>query len=204
VLERIGRAGGTAAPEALVADLVAFFHDRLKVQLREQGARHDLVDAVLAAGVGDEEGAHRSLAVHEDDLLMIVRRVEALGAFLSSEDGANLLTGHRRAANILKAEEKKDGRTYHGRPRPELFRDQEEIALAAAIDTARDEAEVAIVREDFATAMAALARLRAPVDAFFDKVLVNAEEPAVRENRLKLLNEIRSTTLAVADFSKIQ
>ncbi|NWG26170.1 MAG: glycine--tRNA ligase subunit beta, partial [Pseudorhodoplanes sp.] len=172
-------------------DLLSFFADRLKVQLREQGARHDLVDAVFAL-----EG--------QDDLLMIVRRVEALGKFLDTEDGKNLLAGVKRASNILRIEEKKDGKVYDGAPDEKLLTEPEERALAGAIDTAREDAASAVAREDFAAAMSAMAKLRPAVDAFFDKVTVNAEDKALRENRLKLLNEIRAATRAVADFSRIE
>jgi len=171
--------------------LLPFFADRLKVQLRDQGARHDLVDAVFAL-----EG--------QDDILMIVRRVEALAAFLATDDGKNLLAGAKRAANILRIEEKKDGRAFDGVPDASLYAQDEEKALAAAIDRARAEATEAVAREDFAAAMTAMAGLRPAVDAFFDKVTVNADDKAVRENRLKLLGEIRAATRAVADFSKIQ
>jgi glycyl-tRNA synthetase beta chain len=172
-------------------DLLSFFADRLKVQLREQGARHDLVDAVFAL-----EG--------QDDLLLIVRRVEALGKFLDSEDGKNLLAGYKRATNIIRIEEKKDGRAYTGAPQPKLYRQAEEKALAAAIDAAKEEAARAVEKEDFAAAMRAMAKLRPHVDAFFDKVTVNVDDKAVRENRLKLLNQIREATRRVADFSRIE
>jgi glycyl-tRNA synthetase beta chain len=172
-------------------DLLDFFADRLKVQLREQGARHDLVDAVFAL-----EG--------QDDLLMVVRRVEALGKFLDTDDGKNLLAGTKRAANILRIEEKKDGKVYDGAPDPALYSLDEEKALAKAINQVKAEASAAVAKEDFASAMSAMAKLRPAVDAFFDKVKVNDDDPRVRENRLKLLNEIRAATRAVADFSKIQ
>jgi len=175
----------------LPSDLLAFFADRLKVQLREQGARHDLVDAVFALG-------------GQDDLLMIVRRVEALGKFLDSDDGKNLLAGTKRASNILAIEEKKDKRSFDGAPDAALYGLTEEKALAKAIDEVKAEAGAAVAKEDFAAAMSAMAKLRPPVDAFFDKVRVNDDDSKVRENRLKLLNEIRSATRAVADFSKIQ
>ncbi len=171
--------------------LLSFFADRLKVQLREQGARHDLVDAVFAL-----EG--------QDDLLMIVRRVEALGKFLDTDDGKNLLAGTKRASNILAIEEKKDKRAFDGAPDPSLYSLPEEKALAKAIEQVKAEASAAVASEDFAGAMSALAKLRPAVDAFFDKVKVNDDDPKVRENRLKLLNEIRAATRAVADFSKIQ
>jgi glycyl-tRNA synthetase beta chain len=174
-----------------IVELLSFFADRLKVQLREQGARHDLVDAVFAL-----EG--------QDDLLMIVRRVEALGKFLDTEDGKNLLAGTKRAANILRIEEKKDGRTYEDAPNAALYSLNEEKTLAKAIDQAKAEASAAVAKEDFAGAMSAMAKLRPAVDAFFDKVKVNDDDAKVRENRLKLLNEIRAATRAVADFSRIQ
>jgi glycyl-tRNA synthetase beta chain len=184
---------GNLAPA--IGDLLVFFADRLKVQLREQGARHDLVDAVFAL-----EG--------QDDLLLIVRRVEALGKFLDTEDGKNLLAGYKRATNIIRIEEKKDGREYVGRPDPSLYRQDEEWALAKAIDAAKTEAASAVKEEDFAAAMRAMAKLRPHVDAFFDKVTVNvadgADKAKLRENRLKLLNEIRDATRTVADFSKIE
>ncbi|MEA2906674.1 MAG: glycyl-tRNA synthetase beta chain [Alphaproteobacteria bacterium] len=176
-------------------DLLAFFADRLKVQLREQGARHDLVDAVFAL-----EG--------QDDLVLIVRRVEALGKLLDSEDGKNLLAGYKRATNILRIEEKKDARDYVGKPDPQFYRQDEEWALAKAIDAAREEASAAVAKEDFAAAMRAMARLRPHVDAFFETVTVNVAEgddkAKLRENRLRLLNEIREATRTVADFSKIE
>jgi glycyl-tRNA synthetase beta chain len=177
--------------DVLITDLLSFFADRLKVQLREQGARHDLVDAVFSL-----EG--------QDDLLMVVRRVEALGKFLDTDDGKNLLAGTKRAANILRIEEKKDGRAYDGAPNPALYSLAEEKALAQAIDRSKTEASAAIAKEDFAGAMSAMTKLRPAVDAFFDHVKVNDDDPKVRENRLKLLNEIRAATRAVADFSKIQ
>jgi glycyl-tRNA synthetase beta chain len=178
--------------QEIVADeLMEFFADRLKVQLREQGARHDLVDAVFAL-----EG--------QDDLLLIVRRVEALGQFLDSEDGKNLLAGYKRATNIIRIEEKKDNRHYTGAPQAKLYRQPEEKALASAIETAEAEAARAVKKEDFVAAMRAMAKLRPHVDAFFDKVTVNVEEKPLRENRLKLLNQIREATRAVADFSKIE
>ena len=175
----------------LPSDLLSFFADRLKVQLREQGARHDLVDAVFSLG-------------GQDDLLLVVRRVEALGTFLDSDDGKNLLAGTKRASNILAIEEKRDKRTFDGEPIPALYSVPEEKALADVIDLVKVEASVAVMNEDFAAAMSFMATLRPAVDAFFDKVKVNDDDPKVRENRLKLLNEIRSATRAVADFSKIE
>ena len=172
-------------------DLLSFFADRLKVQLREQGARHDLVDAVFALG-------------GQDDLLMVVRRVEALGKFLDTDDGKNLLAGTKRASNILAIEEKKDKRSFAGAPESSLYKLDEEKNLARAISEVKAEAGAAVAKEDFAGAMGALAKLRPVVDAFFDKAKVNDDDKAVRENRLKLLAEIREATRAVADFSKIQ
>jgi glycyl-tRNA synthetase beta chain len=172
-------------------DLLAFFADRLKVQLREQGARHDLVDAVLALE-------------SQDDMLLIVRRVEALAAFLDSDDGRNLVAGYKRAANILRIEEKKDKLEYTTAPDPALYQQDEEKALAEAMAATKLEADLAIVREDFASAMSAIAKLRPHVDAFFDKVTVNVGDVLIRANRLRLLNRIREATRAVADFSKIE
>jgi glycyl-tRNA synthetase beta chain len=180
-----------AGREQASDDLLAFFADRLKVQLREQGTRHDLVDAVFAL-----EG--------QDDLLLIVRRVEALGKFLDTDDGKNLLAGYKRATNIIRIEEKKDAREYVGKPDPSLYRQDEERALAKTIDAAKAEAAAAVAREDFSSAMSAMAKLRPHVDAFFDKVTVNVEDKPIRENRLRLLNEIREATRAVADFSRIE
>ena len=136
--------------------------------------------------------------------MLIVRRIEALASLLATEDGKNLLSGYRRAANIIRIEEKKDRRTYGGSPEPALYRQPEEEALASAIGESRAEAAAAVAREDFETAMRALAKLRPHVDAFFDKVTVNTEDPELRENRLKLLNEIRDATRAVADFARIE
>ena len=172
-------------------DLIAFFADRLKVQLREQGARHDLVDAVFSLS-------------GQDDLLMIMRRVDALGKFLESDDGKNLLAGVKRASNILRIEEKKDKREYNGTPDAKLYQLAEEKALAEAINAVKKEATTAVGKEDFAGAMTAIAKLRPRVDAYFEKVTVNVNDKALRENRLRLLNEIREATRAVADFSKIE
>ena len=190
-LKEIGTKQALVDPDKLPPDLLAFFADRLKVQLREQGARHDLVDAVFALG-------------GQDDLLVVVRRVEALGKFLDSDDGKNLLTGTKRASNILSIEEKKDKRSFDSAPDASLYKLDEEKALAKAIDQVKREAGAAVAKEDFAAAMGAMAKLRPAVDAFFDKVKVNDDDAKVRENRLKLLAEIRAATRAVADFSKIQ
>ncbi|MFN0262667.1 glycine--tRNA ligase subunit beta [Tepidamorphus sp. 3E244] len=176
--------------DRLISDLLSFFADRLKVQLRDEGARHDLVDAVFALP-------------DQDDLLMVTRRVEALGAFLDTDDGANLMAAYKRAANILRIEEKKDDTTYPATPDPDRFAVQEERALFDALETARGEVDMALEREDFADAMTALSKLRAPVDTFFDDVTVNAEDADVRVNRLKLLAAIRGTMDRVAVFDKV-
>ncbi len=172
-------------------DLLAFFADRLKVHLREQGARHDLIDAVFALP-------------GQDDLMMIVARVEALGRFLETDDGANLLAGVKRAANILRIEEKKDDRAHDGKPQPKLFALDEERALHDAITKVSAAVKKALGDEDFARAMTAIAELRAPVDAFFDHVTVNADDAALRENRLRLLARIRAIAGQIADFTKIE
>ena len=176
--------------EAEIWDLLAFFADRLKVLLRDQGQRHDLVDAVFALG--------------DDDLVRITARVRALEAFLSTEDGANLLAGYRRAANILKAEAKKHpGEVYDGAVEPERLSAAEERALAEALERVGAEVGPRLEAEDFEGAMSALARLRGPVDAFFDRVLVNDADPAVRLNRLRLLGRVQAEMGRVADFSAI-
>ncbi len=172
-------------------DLLAFFADRLKVYLREKGARYDLIDAVFALP-------------GQDDLLVIVRRVEALGRFLDTEDGKNLLVGYRRAANIVAAEEKKDGKgAFAGAHDASALVLPEEIALADALAAAGAEARERVAREDFEGAMRALAKLRAPVDAFFVGVTVNVDDAELRRNRLRLLGELREAVHTVADFSKI-
>jgi glycyl-tRNA synthetase beta chain len=174
--------------EKRISDLLSFFADRLKQYLRDQGQRHDLIDAVFALG--------------EDDLVLITRRVEALGAFLETEDGANLLAGYKRAANILKAEEKKDKRTFDGDVDAALLEAPAEKALVTGVAAAK----AALEAEDFAAAMSALASLRGPVDAFFEgegSVMVNADDAGVRENRLNLLNMMRAAIGSVADFGKI-
>ncbi|MGX9146215.1 glycine--tRNA ligase subunit beta [Mesorhizobium sp. 128a] len=177
-----------ASLSPFIADLLAFFHDRLKVYLRDQGARHDLIDAVITP--------------QSDDLLQIVRRVEALGSFLDTEDGKNLLAGTKRAANILAAEEKKKT-AIAATVEPALFREEAEKSLFAAVNQAEKQAGEAIQKEDFSAAMLALSVLREPVDSFFERVLVNDEDQAVRANRLALLARIRAATDQVADFSKI-
>ncbi|QYM72508.1 glycine--tRNA ligase subunit beta [Pseudochrobactrum sp. Wa41.01b-1] len=170
------------------ADLLSFFHDRFKVYLKDEGARHDAIDAVLSADA--------------DNLLLVARRLEALIVFINEEDGKNLLAGTKRAANILGAEEKK-GTVIAANVDAALFNNEEEKALFAAVQSAETKAAEAIAKEDFSAAMSAMAELRAPVDAFFDKVMVNDENEAIRANRLALLAKIRSVTGQVADFSKI-
>ena len=176
---------------AIVYDLLDFFDDRLKVQFRERGVRHDVADAVFAMA-------------DEDDLVLMTRRAEALGEFLRTDDGKNLLAGFKRAANILRIEEKKDGKAYDGAPDAALYSLNEEKVLAKTIEQAKFGCREALAKEDFSAAMSAMAKLRPAVDAFFDKVKVNDDDAKVRENRLKLLNEIRAATRVVADFSKIQ
>jgi glycyl-tRNA synthetase beta chain len=224
----------------LAIDLLSFFHERLKVMLREQGARHDLVDAVLGAGASPaplageggmrsmtDEGLHSSdgsarplirppsgghllpqgekgASAANDDLLSIVIRVHALSAFLATEDGKNLLAGYKRAANILRAEEKKDGEgAFEGAVEANSLVVFQETDLQQALATEEAHVSAAMAREDYAAAMAAMARLRAPVDAFFEAVLVNAPEAEVRLNRLRLLAQLRQVTSVVADFGKV-
>jgi len=180
------------AAESTSRALIDFFADRLKVHLREQGVRHDLIAAVFGVMGG------------EDDLVRLLARVDALKAFLDTDEGADLLVAYRRAANILRIEEKKDGRSYERLADPQLFAQAEERALFDAITDAGGEAQLLLGSEDFAGVMAALARLRDPVDAFFDSVTVNAEDAAQRANRLCLLSQIRVAMNAVADFSRIE
>ena len=248
--ERLGGATGTGAPlivnechefeQVDAVDLLSFFHDRLKVYLRERGARHDLIDAVLGANTtqrhaeeardapsrstqddgastgasfetpaapapqDDAAGGSGEGGASNDDLLTIVRRVEALSRFLDTEDGKNLLAGTKRATNILRIEEKKDGRSYDDMPDLAALAEPEEKALAIALARAAGTATEAVGREAFEEAMGALAELRPAVDAFFEKVTVNAPEPKLRENRLRLLAMLRRATQEVADFSKIE
>lgn len=168
-----------------------FFADRLKVQQREQGVSNDLIDAIFALG-------------GEDDLVLLLNRVEALQSFLKTDDGANLLAGYKRAANILRIEEKKDKKTFDGKVLETLLDAPQETALSAVLEASKAQAALSIEKEDFAGAMTALAQLRGPVDAFFDEVTVNADDAEIRENRLNLLNDIRKTVHTVADFSKIE
>ena len=171
--------------------LMAFVADRLKVHLREEGVRHDHIDAVFAL-----EG--------EDDLVRLVARVRALGRFLSGDDGVNLLAAFKRATNIVRIEEKKDEASYAGTADVGLLTAAEEKRLHDGLVQSGDEIASAIGQEAFAAAMAALAKLRGPVDDFFDEVTVNADEADLRRNRLLLLSQIRTALGAVADFSKIE
>ena len=172
-------------------NLVAFIADRLKVHLKDDGIRHDHIDAVFGIS-GD------------DDLVRLVARMKALGEFLGSDDGANLLTAFKRASNIVKAEEKKDQTSFSGPVNAGLLQLPEEQALYAALSDNSQTIQNHIAREDFASAMTAVAQLRGPVDAFFDKVTVNADDPDLRQNRLRLLSQIRTALGAVADFSKLE
>jgi glycyl-tRNA synthetase beta chain len=176
---------------AIAADLLSFFHDRLKVFLKDRGIRHDIIDACLAM-----EG--------NDDLALLVKRAEALNATLATDDGANLIQGYKRAANILSQAEEKDGVEYSYGADPKFFEDASETALHAALAEAEAVIAPALKAEDFATAMAAMAALRAPVDAFFEAVQVNANNQIVRRNRLNLLSRIRTLCGQVADLGRIE
>ncbi len=186
---RIVTENSLSFPLKVDAELLAFFHDRLKVTLRDAGARHDLVDAVITND--------------SDDILEITRRVEALGALLSTDDGKNLLAGYKRAANILAAEEKKDGRAYSASVDPQLLQLPAEQSLATALASADAATAAKVKANDYRGAIVSLATLRAPVDTFFEAVLVNDADPAIRANRLQLLATLRNTMLLVADFSKV-
>ena len=163
------------------------------MHLREQGVRHDLIAAAFA-----------QIGMAEDDLVRLLKRVEALSGFLASEDGANLLVAYRRAANIVAIEQRKDGRSYDRDPESELLRQSEERILDARLAEVGKAAGTFLRREEFETAMSELARLRHPVDDFFDKVTVNCDDAGLRENRLRLLSRIRDTMNQVADFSQIE
>ena len=172
-------------------DLLSFFHDRLKVYLKDQGVRHDVIDACLAMP-------------GNDDLTLLVKRATALSETLKTEDGANLLQGFKRANNILSQAEAKDGVEYSFGADPKFAETDEERALFAALDTAEATISPAMAREDFATAMSAMAALRAPIDAFFTAVQVNADNEIIRRNRLNLLHRIRSICSGVADLTRIE
>ncbi len=177
--------------KSALADLLAFFHDRLKVFLRDQGIRHDVIDACLAMP-------------GNDDLTLLVKRAEALQAFLSTEDGTNLLQGFKRANNILTQAEQKDGVEYSFGADPKFAETDEERALFAALDAGEAAIKPAMASEDFAAAMAAMARLRAPIDAFFTAVQINTDNQIVRRNRLNLLHRIRALVAQVADLTKVE
>jgi glycyl-tRNA synthetase beta chain len=183
--------GMAAQATEVERELMGFFADRLKVHLRQEGVRHDLIAAVF--GVDGE-----------DDLVRLLARVAALQAFLDSDDGANLLVAYRRAVNIVRIEEKRDGATYDDPPDDKLAAEPAERTLFQALDSARGRSAEALEAEDFAAAMAALAATRSPVDTFFDDVTVNCDDAALRANRLKLLSQIRSTLGEVADFAQIE
>lgn len=178
----------------LKTELGTFFHDRLKVYLKDKGRRYDAIDAVLA----------RSDGSLEDDLVLIVMKLEALEVFLKTDDGANLAAGFKRAANILRAEEKKGAAAGAAAADPSKLQQAEEKALYAALVAAQDRARAAVANEKFADAMAALSTLRAPIDAFFNKVTVNADDKALRANRLALLQNFVAATATVADLSKLE
>jgi len=185
---RVGNVKPTE-PE-LIRDVLAFIADRLRVQLRADGARHDILAAVFSAGA-------------DDDLVRVLARTDAIAVFVTTPDGADLLAAYKRAANILRIEDRKDG-PHDGAPDPALFTEPSESALAGALDVAEPAARAALGSEDFPAAMTALAALRAPVDAFFNSVMVNAPEPELRRNRLRLLNRLRKAMDTVADFSQIE
>ena len=170
-----------------------FLAERLRVQLRAEGARHDVLAAVFAAKGGREA---------DDDLTRLLARTEAVAGLLGTADGANLLTAYRRAANILRIETRKDG-PHDAAPDATLFREPAEIDLDQALEAIGVVSDL-LDREDFAGAMAELARLRAPLDGFFDNVTVNAPEPELRRNRLRLLHRVQETMDRVADFSRLE
>jgi glycyl-tRNA synthetase beta chain len=175
----------------LNSDLLSFLHDRLKVYLRDRGVRHDVIDAVLAMP-------------GNDDLTLLVARAEALSDTLKTEDGTNLIQGFKRANNILTQAEAKDGVEYSYGPNVKFAENDNERALFAALDAAEAKIAPAMAADDFRAAMAAMAGLRGPIDAFFESVVVNAENQAVRRNRLNLLHRIRAICLSVADLNKIE
>ena len=186
----LGRHAVAPGGEAVVPDLLGFIHDRLKVYLKDQGIRHDVIDACLAMP-------------GNDDLTLLVSRARALAAFLKTDDGENLVQGFRRAANILTQAEAKDGVEYSFGADVKFAEAPEERALFAALDAAEAEIARAMAAEDFAAAMAAMAALRAPIDAFFTAVQVNADNQVLRRNRLNLLSRIRATCLRVADLTRL-
>jgi glycyl-tRNA synthetase beta chain len=188
--EAAGWAAG-AANAASVPEVLDFLLDRLRVQLRADGARHDVLNAVLGAGA-------------DDDIVRLLARTEAVSAFLATEAGANLLAAYRRAANLLRIEEKKGAEKFDGAIVTNLLEEQAEIELALAIGQSGPDVAEAVAGERFTDAMASLAALREPVDAFFDRILVNAERPELRQNRLRLLFHLRAAMNMAADFSRIE
>lgn len=182
--------GGRQVNRASI-DLLSFLHDRLKVFLRDQGIRHDVIDACLAMP-------------NSDDLTLLVKRAEALAAFLQTDDGENLLQGFKRSHNILKQAEEADGVEYSFGPDPKLAETDAERALFAALDAAEAKIAPAMKSEDFASAMAAMSTLRAPIDEFFEDVQVNADNQILRRNRLNLLHRISQTCLSVADLTQVE
>ena len=187
--------------QTVLEDLLVFVADRLKVHLRDQGVRHDLIAAAFAqlgvSAIPDTGG-------YEDDLVRLMARVRALGGFLLSEDGVGLLTAYRRAANIVRIEDRKEGHYRRIDVDRSLLREPEELTLADSLDGIGERAGRLLTEERFEAAMTELAGLRQPVDAFFEKVTVNTDDPRLRENRLRLLSRIRGTMNQVADFSLIE
>ncbi len=190
-LARRARNSVLAGSPEVISDLLAFLHDRLKVYLRDRGIRHDVIDACLAMP-------------NSDDLTLLVARVTALQGFLDGDDGTNLLQGYKRANNILRDEEKKDGVEYALDPDVRLAEGGAEKALFAALDVAEGLIGPALKAEDFGAAMAAMAALRGPIDGFFDGVMVNSPNSMVRRNRLCLLHRIRKVMGQVADFGVVE
>jgi glycyl-tRNA synthetase beta chain len=182
---------GQRCGSEICAELLTFFADRLKVHLREQGVRHDLIAAVFATGT-------------EDDLVRLLARVEALRGFLNTDDGANVLVAYRRASNIVRIEENREGVSYGAAVDPAMFAEPEETDLYSRLTNAHEGIAAALTAERFGEAMSILAKLRAPVDAFFDRVTVNCTDAGMRANRLRLLSRIRLALGDVADFSQIE
>ena len=175
----------------LTSSVRDFFADRLKVHLRAEGIRHDVIDAALPEN-------------WDGDIVLLVNRVRALQAFLDTEDGANLLAAYTRASNILRAEEAKDGVEYSLDPNPDLAENDSEKALFTALDATDPQIDAALAAEDFAAAMAAIAALRGPLDAYFEATLINSDNAIIRRNRLCLLNRIRTLFARIADFGRIE
>ena len=191
IAAHIGAIDPSLPCDALTADLVAFFHDRLKVFLRDRGVRHDVIDACIAMDAND-------------DITLLVKRAEALGAVLSTDDGVNLVQAFKRANNILTQAEKKDGVEYSFGADVKFAESDVETAVFAALDTAEPKIQSALAQEDFATAMTTMSGLRASVDAFFEAVQINSDNEIVRRNRLNLLSRIRSICSSVADLTKVE